>query len=283
MSNFAFDHHEKLKKRNYVLISRIEDHWARIAKGKLDEYIRQFGDVFNIVLITDPEANDGYLVIPFRQVKHCFTAETLGGSTDVEGSAGWTMSVLDDRLQITNATDSFPVAPFHAGRSRATLDPSSGRPTLGPPPAKLGTSERPAADSASVAERAEVERRTRGHVATENGLAEFLRAQGIEPRSPAAGEPDFDLAWEHDGVTYVAEVKSITDADEERQLQLGLGRVLRHRQALSAGGGRVVAVLVPERRPTDPSWAVLCEELGVVLMASGPFDLVLALARDRGR
>ena len=67
---------------------------------------------------------------------------------------------------------------------------------------------------------------------------------------------------------FVAEVKSITAGNEEHQLRLGLGQVLRYRQRLAAlGHARVVAVLVPERQPRDPSWRELCQHLGVVLLS----------------
>jgi len=70
----------------------------------------------------------------------------------------------------------------------------------------------------------------------------------------------------------VAEVKSITAENEEQQLRLGLGQVLRYRQRLAAlGHDRVVAVLVPERQPRDPSWHELCQDLGVVLLCRNEF------------
>ena len=51
----------------------------------------------------------------------------------------------------------------------------------------------------------------------------------------------------------MAEIKSITADNEEEQLRLGLGQVLRYRQRLLALGHEcVVAVLVPERQPHDP-------------------------------
>jgi len=71
----------------------------------------------------------------------------------------------------------------------------------------------------------------------------------------------------------VAEVKSITSENEEHPLRVGLGQVLRYRQRLSAlGHDRVVAVLVPERQPGDPSWRELCQELGVVLLCGNEFE-----------
>lgn len=112
-----------------------------------------------------------------------------------------------------------------------------------------------------------VERGLRGHVDTERALADALRALGIEPRSPTAGDPNFDLAWTQGATTFVAEIKSTTDRNEERQLRLGLGQVLRYRAMLTAALGRPVsAVLVPERTPRDPSWQDTCASVDVALL-----------------
>jgi hypothetical protein len=112
-----------------------------------------------------------------------------------------------------------------------------------------------------------VERGLKGHADTQNALAQALRDAGTEPRSRLAHEPNFDLAWEAGGTVFVAEIKSITDRNEEGQLRLGLGQVLRNKQRLELlGHENVVAVLVPERSPNDPSWHDLCDQVGVVLL-----------------
>ena len=91
---------------------------------------------------------------------------------------------------------------------------------------------------------------------------------GIEPRSRRPHEPNFDLAWTTDGAVFVAEIKSITEQNEEEQLRLGLGQVLRYRHRLDKlGHQHVLAVLVPEREPRDPSWRDLCDELGVIMLS----------------
>jgi hypothetical protein len=123
-----------------------------------------------------------------------------------------------------------------------------------------------------------VERGLRGHTDTQNELASVLRNAGIEPRSCQPPEPNFDLAWQKNETVFVAEVKSITADNEEQQLRLGLGQVLRYRQRLSAlGHDRVVAVLVPERQPRDPSWCELCQDLGVVLLCRNELKRAPAL------
>jgi hypothetical protein len=138
----------------------------------------------------------------------------------------------------------------------------------------LGTTYREAQVSILPSERqpftvdpALVERGLKGHSDMQNALADVLRQAGIEPRSRLPREPNFDIAWVTDGTVFVAEVKSITDANEEEQLRLGLGQVLRYRHRLRGlGHDHVVAVLAPERAPRDTSWQDLCHELGVALL-----------------
>jgi hypothetical protein len=74
------------------------------------------------------------------------------------------------------------------------------------------------------------------------------------------------LAWETETTIFVAEVKSLTLANEERQLRLGLGQVLRYWHALSDQPKPVMAVLAVEERPSDESWLALADRLGVWLL-----------------
>ena len=109
-----------------------------------------------------------------------------------------------------------------------------------------------------------VERGLRGHRVTQNALADALKRVGLVPLSPSSHDPDWDVAWRRDGKLYVAEVKSLTDSNEERQLRLGLGQVLRYRQRVA--DPNPVAVLVTERKPTDVSWLQLCKQLQIHLV-----------------
>jgi hypothetical protein len=128
-----------------------------------------------------------------------------------------------------------------------------------------------------------VERGLKGHADTQNELAQVLRGAGIEPRSHLPHEPNFDLAWTVDETVFVAEIKSITEENEEGQLRLGLGQVLRYRHRLEElGHRRVIAVLVAEREPCDPAWRSLCRSVGVALLSRGELDRAPLLASDLG-
>jgi hypothetical protein len=159
--------------------------------------------------------------------------------------------------------------------SRATSLPRSE--TFTP---ELGTIYRPADEDYSAGQRdpfavdpAIVERGLRGHASTQNALASYLRKVGIEPRSPGAGDPNFDLAWEANGAAYVAEVKSLTPANQEKQLRLGLGQILRFRHVFEQQTGMpTMGVLALECRTTDESWVNLCSSLGIILVWKGHFN-----------
>lgn len=150
-----------------------------------------------------------------------------------------------------------------------------------PPPGRasvpsqvIGQAYTAADEGATVAESdpfpadpAVVERSLRSHARLQNRLAAEVVAAGLEPLEPNAGNPLFDLAWRSGDELYVAEVKSLTRSNEERQLRLGLGQLLRYRHQLSAAGTTVHAVLYVERRPSDATWHELCASLGVDLRA----------------
>jgi hypothetical protein len=119
----------------------------------------------------------------------------------------------------------------------------------------------------------------RAHNITQNLVASAVEEAGCAPRRPKPDEPQYDLAWEAGGVTWVAEVKSITAQNEERQLRQALGQVLRYRQLLEADGRTVRALIAVEREPTDPSWGELCAGEGIALVWP-PISLPASPAND---
>ena len=144
-----------------------------------------------------------------------------------------------------------------------------------PPPQGVGGSYRAADEDAAVSsiepvsvDPGKLERALRSHARTQNALAEYLQSTGHIPRSPIQNEPSYDLAWKSGDTVFVAEVKSLPPLQEESQLRIGLGQVLRYRHSIQQlrPNDRVVAVLVPEHEPSDDSWSRLCEELKVILV-----------------
>jgi hypothetical protein len=121
----------------------------------------------------------------------------------------------------------------------------------------------------------EVDRSLGAHNATQNALADWLQQAGCVPHSSPIRSASFDLAWEWpDSGLGVAEVKSLNDRNEAKQLRLGLGQILHYHSMLEAEGDRVDAVLAVEREPRDTAWLALCERHGVILVWPGCFDRI---------
>ncbi len=127
-----------------------------------------------------------------------------------------------------------------------------------------------------------VDRGLAGHTNTQNALSDVLIEHRLDPLRPGTEGPQYDLAWECGGTIFVAEVKSTTPSNEEKQLRLGLGQVLRDRSLLAAPGRTVRAVLVAERPVDDSTWMSLCDELEVVLVWPEVFGKKLAEAGALG-
>jgi hypothetical protein len=88
----------------------------------------------------------------------------------------------------------------------------------------------------------------------------------VEPLQPEKGSPPYDLALETPTAIFVAEVKSLTPANAEHQLRLGLGQVLRYWHTMANYDKPVIPLLAVEQKPEDSSWLGLCERLGVHLV-----------------
>src|SRR5579875_88008 len=113
---------------------------------------------------------------------------------------------------------------------------------------------------------AALEAATQRHMKLQDSLAAALRERGIEPRSPTASQPMFDLAFEHDGTRYVVEVKSGAPASHQ-QVRYGVGQVLEYAHLLTDADGPVTPGILIESAPPVP-WVTLTEELGVRVLTA---------------
>jgi hypothetical protein len=140
------------------------------------------------------------------------------------------------------------------------------------PPARQEHAEEPATRVFEVDPNV-IDRGTTAHKDTQDALAEVVRSHGLEPLPPSTGDPQFDIAWINDDVVFVAEVKSLTDVNEDRQLRLGLGQVLSYVHVLDWPGIQGArAVLAVERKPSADYWITLCAEHDVSLTWPETFD-----------
>ena len=110
-----------------------------------------------------------------------------------------------------------------------------------------------------------VNRGNQGHSQTLNALAHYVASRGAEPLKAGPADFPFDLGWMHGEVCFVAEVKSLTKANQLHQLRLGLGQVLHYQHSLLLRFKTVTPVLAVEWKPDESSWNAFCHRLGVRL------------------
>jgi hypothetical protein len=175
----------------------------------------------------------------------------LSGAVGVEPIDDWDAVAaaleIDGAGEVTGSVTSRPGAPYRPEDERVS--------TAQPDPFKIDPDI--------------IDRGIAGHRRTQNAWAAHLVAQGLTPLShrPLV-DPPFDIAWFRGETLYVGEVKSLTGANEEKQLRLALGQVLRYAHQLGwigRGGRPIVPVIIAEREPSDPTWFALCALLGVQL------------------
>jgi hypothetical protein len=118
----------------------------------------------------------------------------------------------------------------------------------------------------------EVDRALSSHARIERLVAEAAAAEGWRASAYGRDDPVFDLLLEIDsegGPAVVVEAKSTVASNEEKQLRLALGQVLRYRQLLRRSGRNVIGMIAVERRPADERWIALCDEAGVLYGLAG--------------
>ncbi len=128
---------------------------------------------------------------------------------------------------------------------------------------------------------------TARHMSLQDEFADQLIERGIEPRSPASWQPQFDLAFEHEGRHFVVEVKTGYPVSTQ-QTRLGVGQVLEYCHVLRDGESSPRPVLLLEGEPPSPWPVLLHDELGIsVIRADGIVSslngLLSADARAGGR
>lgn len=120
-----------------------------------------------------------------------------------------------------------------------------------------------------------IDRGTNAHKDVQDQLADAVSTRGWEPLSPRGSDPLFDVGWMVADTAWIAEVKSLTESNEDRQLRLGLGQVLSYAFLIDWGAASYRPILAVEREPTAPYWLDLCASHGVTLTWPETFDEML--------
>ncbi|MFJ3302451.1 hypothetical protein ACIPSA_04895 [Streptomyces sp. NPDC086549] len=170
----------------------------------------------------------------------------------------------EDQAPATGGGDLRKVICFHLVPVRATI--SAPEVEIGQDYVAPDESVTPTPATQSAPDPDLVGRNLSTHRRLQNELAKQAQNRGFTALSPDVSDPDFDLAWrDTEGRLTVCEVKSLTPANEARQLRVGLGQVLDYQDQLSDRAPDVSAVLWVEREPSERRWITLCRRVGVTL------------------
>jgi hypothetical protein len=118
----------------------------------------------------------------------------------------------------------------------------------------------------------------RGHGLTADRFAEFLDLIGYAPLRAFDRECNFDVGWsDNDGRHCLAEIKSLTEANETDQIRHGLGQVLDYALRLERRGFCPRPYVVLERQPSNEHhWRALCQRHGVQLTWAPEFPNLMS-------
>ena len=148
----------------------------------------------------------------------------------------------------------------------------------------LGTNYRYADEAHTISKRKPfevdpdvVDRGSKAHKKIQNDLADYLYSNGISPESPKNNRINFDISWWKADTYFIGEIKSITNENEEKQLRLGLGQILRYISLVDRKVfPRVVAVLIVEKLD-DLSWYQTCSNNNVTLVTAKDYEHLIKL------
>ena len=91
-----------LKRENYVLKSQPGNtYWLNYAKSILNVYKNNYGDNFNLVVYSQPNNSD-YYIIPFNEVSHLFIDDYLSDDDDVPEPRRWVIQIKNHIFKLTN-------------------------------------------------------------------------------------------------------------------------------------------------------------------------------------
>jgi hypothetical protein len=150
----------------------------------------------------------------------------------------------------------------------AALRPSFGVPYRPPPRSAAGS--RGAVDLKLDLD--ELDRRTDRHMDLQDELQQALASRGFDTRSPAPGEPEYDLAFTVGEETWLVEVKTVGSTNQTQQFRLGLGQIVEYRYRVAdAMEGEVRVAFLVESVP-KAEWAAIAESVEVTLLDESQID-----------
>lgn len=120
MKSYIAQNKKALGERHYIANARSSNSWFNFARGKLQGYVKSYGDCFCMVVSRSDSIDDAY-ILPYREVKALFSESTLASNGN-----RWIGWIIEDVvLRIASRENELNVSRYHNAVEQLTAVISS--------------------------------------------------------------------------------------------------------------------------------------------------------------
>ena len=116
MPSYITTNFDKLAHHHYIINPQTTTSWFNFAKGKLDKYVKKFGDDFCLVINCSKKCDDAYF-LPFKEFKDLFTKENLKEEKSTKAKHRWSGHIdkhtQEIKLEPANQKHEKPAFEYH--------------------------------------------------------------------------------------------------------------------------------------------------------------------------
>ena len=103
MENALLKNLDEYSRKNYIRRAASKDYWFDFSFGKLNKYIHEYNNEFNIVIMGDIKKPDDFYIIPYNDIKHLLVEEYFSHDQN-KRSSRWIGTITNNMLKISNCS-----------------------------------------------------------------------------------------------------------------------------------------------------------------------------------
>lgn len=110
--NIVLKNRDILSQQNYVIKADPNcNYWIGFTRTKLEKYLKEFGENFNLIVAGSPDGEGDFFVIPYAKLKHILVNDFL--SNRKEGRLRWIGNINNYQIKMNNCDDLINVIDFY--------------------------------------------------------------------------------------------------------------------------------------------------------------------------
>jgi hypothetical protein len=116
MENALLENFDEYSKKNYIRTASSKDYWFDFSFIKLNKYIREYNDKFNIVIIGDNKKQDDFYIIPYNDIKHLLVEKHFSRDQG-NRSPRWIGTITNNMLKISNCGVALDCSQYYGNKN----------------------------------------------------------------------------------------------------------------------------------------------------------------------